>query len=237
MPDGEMTSSHALSPRVMQVVAALSDLSLAAADGDFLGSEGELLERLCISRPTFRQAVKIVESDRLVSVRKGQGGGIFASRPNATDVIRSPARYLRMNGATLGDIHQAASPIAAQAARLAAVCDSQELRKQLSDYCELLSQRDAAQDAPEMVVQDESALARLVSQMSGNPAIQLFMEIGYTFGREERTIKLYQTPEDRKRARDLQIGLCKALLAHDAEIAALMMARRSAMIAEWLSRK
>ena len=73
--------------------------------------------------------------------------------------------------------------------------------------------------------------------MSGNPAIGLFMEIGYTFGREEQNIRFYQQADDRERSRSLQVQLCDAILAGDPEIARLLMARRTAMIVEWLKKE
>ena len=39
---------------------ALVDLSLAAKPGDYLGAENDLLQKFGISRPTLRQAAKMV---------------------------------------------------------------------------------------------------------------------------------------------------------------------------------
>src|SRR5690348_7772913 len=86
---------------VARTARALAKLSLEAEDGAFLGAEGDLLERLGVSRPTLRQAAKMVEHDRLISVRRGIKGGVYASRPEATDAIRTLTRYLRLKGATL----------------------------------------------------------------------------------------------------------------------------------------
>src|SRR3546814_4388112 len=80
---------------------ALADLSLAAAPGDHLGAEDDLLQRFGVSRPTLRQAAKLVERDRLISIRRGIKGGYFAERHDARDAIQSLARFLRLRGATL----------------------------------------------------------------------------------------------------------------------------------------
>lgn len=220
--------------RVSEIVRRLAETSLTATPGTFLGAESDFLERMEVSRPTFRQAVKIVESDRLITVRKGKGGGLFASRPNAADVIRAPARYLRLEGASLNHIHIAAAPIAQQAAQLAALCEDKSLRGKLEVLRHNLAGELIAEATPESFIKSETQFARLISEMSANPAIRLFMEIGYTFGLDEQSSRLYQSQEDREQARELQLALCDAVLAKDGEIAALLMSRRSALIASWL---
>ncbi len=88
---------------------------------DYLGAEDELLAKLSVSRPTLRQAAKIVESDRLISVRRGIKGGFYATRPNAADAIKALARYLRLNGATIADVFAVTKLVAEEAGALA--CD------------------------------------------------------------------------------------------------------------------
>jgi GntR family transcriptional regulator, transcriptional repressor for pyruvate dehydrogenase complex len=220
-------------PLVSRTVSALAELSLAAAQGDYLGAEDELLAQMAVSRPTLRQAAKILETERLVSVRRGTKGGFYAARPDASDVIRAPARYLRLNGATVADVHAATKSISEEVGALAAMSDDVDLRARLANL------RDAIEgtDTPATIIDAETSLARLLGEMSGNPAARLFIEISYSFGREEQRLHFYHTAEDRARARQLQRGLCDAVLARDPDIARLMMQRRSAMIAEWLARE
>jgi len=221
--------------RVSETARRLAELSLSVQDGAHLGAETDLLTALGVSRPTLRQAAKIVEADRLIAVRKGQGGGFFATRPSATDVIRAPARFLRLNGATLEHVHAVTRLIAAEAAALAARSTDENLRTALRAHRDEVARIAPGEDSPEAIILLETRLARLLSAMSGNPAIGLFMEIGYTFGRDEQNIRFYQDPEDRERARNLQVQLCTAILDGDGEIARVLTARRTAMIAEWLS--
>jgi GntR family transcriptional regulator, transcriptional repressor for pyruvate dehydrogenase complex len=217
---------------VTQAAQALSDLSMKHAPGAYLGAEDDLLARLSVSRPTLRQAAKIVENDRLISVRRGIKGGFYAERPNAADAIKSLARYLRLNGATIADVFAVTRLISEEAGALAAANPDKDARQQIAQF------RDAIDEnaTPGAIVRAEAALARLMADMSGNPALQLVMEIGYTFGMEERGVRFYADEADRERTRNLQHGLCDAILAGDAEIARLMMRRRSALVAEWIDR-
>lgn len=46
-------------------------------DGDRLPNEAALAEQLKISKPTLRQALRVLQRARLIEVRRGVGGGIF----------------------------------------------------------------------------------------------------------------------------------------------------------------
>jgi len=220
---------------VVRTARALSELSLSVADGDYLGAENDLLERLGISRPTLRQAAKIVESDRLITVRRGLKGGFFATRPDARDAIRAPALYLRMKGANIGQVHAVTRLISEEAAAEAARSDDPALRARLSALRAGIEGDDVADEAPGDVIQRESELAHILGEMSGNPAILLFMEIVYAFGLLSRNLKFYHREADRLANRIRQRGLCDAVLAQDPDVARLMMQRRSELIAGWIA--
>src|SRR5581483_11642525 len=51
-------------------------------EGHALGSEAELARRLDASRWTVREALGILESEGLISVRRGRNGGIFVAAPS-----------------------------------------------------------------------------------------------------------------------------------------------------------
>lgn len=217
---------------VARTARALADLSQASECGAYLGAEDELLGKLGVSRPTLRQAAKIVESDRLISVRRGVRGGFYAERPNAADSIRALARYLRLNGATLADVAVVTRAVAEEAGALAAMRGTDDQRDRLRVFTDSID----ANDSKSALITAETALGRLLAEMSGNAAIQLFMEIGYTFGMEEQGLDLYATPGDRAETRAMQRNLCEAVLSGDADVARLMMRRRGKMIAIWLDR-
>jgi DNA-binding FadR family transcriptional regulator len=61
----------------------LMAIAESAATGDRLGSKDELRRECGVSIGTFNEAVRIVQSRGLVSVRPGPGGGIFAAAQSA----------------------------------------------------------------------------------------------------------------------------------------------------------
>src|SRR3954466_3100119 len=48
--------------------------------GDFLGREEDLAAEFGVSRPTLREALKLLSSGKLIRASKGPGGGIFIAR-------------------------------------------------------------------------------------------------------------------------------------------------------------
>lgn len=215
---------------VTRTARELARISLGSDDGSFIGAEDELLSRLRVSRPTLRQAAKIVANDRLLSVRRGIKGGFYASRPDAADAIRTLSRYLRMKGGTLGDILVVSRLVAEEAAARACASPDPELRARLEAFVPRIDDN----DTPATIIKAEAELVQMVSEMSGNPAIELVMAIGFSFGMEEQEVELYRDGVHREVARGLQRQLCKAILDRDAEIARVIMRRRSAAILEWI---
>lgn len=221
-----------MTTRVQQIARDLAELSLAGEPGQYLGNEDELLARFSVSRPTLRQAAKMVANDRLIDVRRGSGGGFYASRPDAADSVRTLARYLRLKGASLLDVLAVAGPVSEEAAALAAECRDAALRGHLVAF----SHRIDENDTPAAMVKSEADLARTLATMSGNAAIELVMAIGYSFGLDEKGYVLYASADDRAQARRWQRALVEAVLSGDPDVSRLMMRRRSALIGAWLKR-
>jgi GntR family transcriptional repressor for pyruvate dehydrogenase complex len=57
--------------------------------GDFLGREADLAADLGVSRPTLREALRLLSSGKLIRATKGPGGGIFVARTPDEGVGRS----------------------------------------------------------------------------------------------------------------------------------------------------
>jgi DNA-binding FadR family transcriptional regulator len=76
------------------------------ARGQALPSENDLLHAFDVSRDTLREALRILESEALIHIRRGRGGGAVVQRPHPRAVTRHVALLLQVRGATIGDIHE-----------------------------------------------------------------------------------------------------------------------------------
>jgi DNA-binding FadR family transcriptional regulator len=110
--------------------------------------EADLIEEFDVSRPTLREALRILEMEQLLTVRRGSHHGSIVRTPDASVAVRSLTMLLHLRGATLRDIYMARSVFEPPAARLAAEVASDEeidnLRKVLDDELEVLALSESA---------------------------------------------------------------------------------------------
>ncbi|MCW2689766.1 MAG: transcriptional regulator [Mycobacterium sp.] len=95
-------------------------------EGDFLPNEAELMTHFAVSRPTLREAVRVLESERLVEVRRGSRTGARVRVPGPEIVARPAGLLLELSGATIADVMVARAGIEPAAARLLAESGTQQ---------------------------------------------------------------------------------------------------------------
>jgi DNA-binding FadR family transcriptional regulator len=235
-PPWEVAATASDGSMVRQTVQRLIALSLAAEDGAYLGSEGELIERLSISRPTLRQAAKVVENDQLISVRRGVNGGFYAARPDARHVIKMPAMWLRLQSATLQQMNRASMLIFPETAAEASGCQDETLVAALRVFHDAVDERMRRGEGQRDTVRAEVYLSELIARMSGNPVLILFNDISYTFGLLGREFSFYRASIDRRQTwLSMQKAYCGAILSGDAEAARLLSQRRGHLIDTWIT--
>ncbi len=88
--------------------------------GDGLPGEAELMQRFGVSRPTLREALRILEAQSLITVARGARGGARVQLPDGRLAAQHVALLLQVQGATLADVYEARMLIEPGAARLAA---------------------------------------------------------------------------------------------------------------------
>ena len=75
--------------------------------GQNLPSENDLMKSFGISRPTLREAIRILESLGLVVVYRGKKGGAEVRLPTIAVTAANAAIYLQSQQTTLYDLHEA----------------------------------------------------------------------------------------------------------------------------------
>jgi DNA-binding FadR family transcriptional regulator len=89
--------------------------------GETLPAESQLMEQYGVSRPTLREAFRILEAETLISVRRGSRGGARVVSPDASVAARYVGLLLQMQGATINDVYEARMISEPPCARLLAV--------------------------------------------------------------------------------------------------------------------
>jgi GntR family transcriptional regulator, transcriptional repressor for pyruvate dehydrogenase complex len=141
-------------------------------NGDALPAEAELMAQYGISRPTLREALRLLEADGLVVVRRGGLGGALVQRPDLDVAARQFGYVLQDRGVTMADVHRARTLIEPPA--LAALADRatpeqlEELRQRLQDARRFIGEPLAYSSAAE-------AIRERMVEMTGAATVALLM--------------------------------------------------------------
>jgi DNA-binding FadR family transcriptional regulator len=120
-------------------------------EGDALPSEADLMARFGVSRPTLREAFRVLESEGLINVRRGAHGGARVQTPNGDIAARYAGLVLEFRGTTLADVYDARSLIEVPLVGILA------RKRTKSDLAKLRAAHDAAREH----LDDGNALVRV----------------------------------------------------------------------------
>ena len=118
-----LSSGHVQVPRAADVVAdRIRELIVTGrlADGERLPSLDGLLAEFGISGPTMREALRMLESEGLITVQRGKVGGAIVHRPSYTDAATTIALVLRSHDTEIADVARSLAVLERQCAVLCA---------------------------------------------------------------------------------------------------------------------
>jgi DNA-binding FadR family transcriptional regulator len=141
-------------------------------DGDHIGSAEDLMDRFQVSGPTVRQAMRILEAEGLIRVRRGNNGGFFAGTPSVDVVSRSASALLRRQGADLADLVKVSRLIGPEVASLAASNPDPAARRRLLEFVEKEWGNDDEVSVP-AATQIAVRFARVLGELCGSPSLAL----------------------------------------------------------------
>ncbi len=87
---------------------------------DPLPSEQDMMTHFGVSRPTLREALRILESESLVEIRRGVKGGAVVRRPLPHVAARHVSLLLQLEGTTMAEVYECRVALEPVAARYAA---------------------------------------------------------------------------------------------------------------------
>jgi len=143
------------------------------APGDFLGREEDLAAEFGVSRPTLREALKLLSSGNLIRATKGPGGGIFVAHTAEQGMGRSLSEAIAMmletEAVSLHELLEARVLLEVPLAGLAAYQPDEETLARLRKAVEAAA---AAADDTDVVATTDAEIHRTIAAASGNRMIQ-----------------------------------------------------------------
>lgn len=112
-------------------------------DGDVLPRESDLLEEFGVSRPSLREAVRILETEGLLRIRRGKVGGAVVSRPGAASAAYHLGLSMQARGATLGDVAAAREVLEPVCAGLVAALPQEERDRAVAALSAVVDENEA----------------------------------------------------------------------------------------------
>jgi len=165
-------------PKAGEMVAAQLRRQIVTGElreGDSLPPESALMAQFGVSRPTLREAFRILESEQIIQIRRGAHGGAHVLVPDAAAAGRYAGTLLQYRGATLDDVHQARAALESTAvstlAKKRSAADLRRLEKALAEGEDLLG------DPIAYAEKHDLQFHRLLAELAGNQTMLVLVDI------------------------------------------------------------
>jgi GntR family transcriptional regulator, transcriptional repressor for pyruvate dehydrogenase complex len=103
----EIVGTSVRAPKTAELISAYLRRQIVRGHlrtGDALPSEVQLMEQFKVSRPTLREAFRILETENLITVRRGARGGAQVTSPDVSVAARYVGVLLQIEGTTIEDV-------------------------------------------------------------------------------------------------------------------------------------
>jgi GntR family transcriptional regulator, transcriptional repressor for pyruvate dehydrogenase complex len=134
--------------------------------GDRLPTEAELLETFDVGRGTLREALRLLETQGLISIGQGRSGGPVIRMPSYDSLARHMANAYCAHSATLGQLLDARTGVeplvAAEAARNRQGEHLEALKESVTRMGDSTNGKDA-------FLEENSSFHQLIAEATGNP--------------------------------------------------------------------
>ena len=134
--------------------------------GESLGSEQALQEAHGVSRSVVREAVRLAEHHQVARMRRGPGGGLVISAPDAAPATRAMVIYLQYLGTTIDELLDA---------RLVLEPLASELAAERIDEPGIARLRGLLHEVPPDPADDNFHV--VLAELTGNPVLELFVDV------------------------------------------------------------
>lgn len=145
------------------------------AEGESLGHEPDLIERFGVSRPSLREALRILEAEGLITVVRGVRGGVVVHQPDERMTARTAAMVLQARNVALSDVFDARAQLEPLAAK--AIATSRRRKSIAAELRELVDQEEATIADPDAFGVANAAFHERLVASAGNQTLAIVAEM------------------------------------------------------------
>ncbi len=163
-------------PKASETTAAaiVSDIvSLGLRRGDRLPAEIDMLANYSVSRETLREALRILEVQGLITLKRGPGGGPFVSALNASYLARTATLYFHLAGATYDEVFDTWKILEPQLSAKVARLEDRKLKE--TAFARFLDY-DVEEHEESEIFSDLTNFHAVVAELSGNRVLTLLTQ-------------------------------------------------------------
>lgn len=229
--------SHLVAERLRSQIVS-GELS----NGDRLPSESELLAIYNVSRPTLREALRILEAEELIIVARGNRSGAAVLGPTIDRAAQYASNVLVAGGTTLADIHEARMFIEPPVVRALALRPNRsKIIRELTQYVRAAEVAQKAGRFDEALEAINGFHAQLI-RSSGNQTLGLVIGLVHAFAQQAHATALLpgHSAEAIDRNMDKTMSSLRTVLEHisagEADLAETFWRRHMERAYEFLMR-
>ena len=190
--------------------------------GDLLPTERDLVVEAGLSRTSVRDALRVLESEGLISTKAGRTGGSMVTLPGRASVARSVELFVRTHGIRLDSLLECRVAVEPTLARLAAIKRTEaQLAEMTEIHRQFVASVDDVVDYKRINLDWHLAIARA----SGNEPLTALMEAISTPIRDAQDYRHVTTPDLRAAAVKAHTVILKAIADQDGDAAFKRMER------------
>lgn len=145
------------------------------SEGDSLGHEPDLVERFGVSRPSLREALRILEAEGLITVVRGALGGVVVHEPNERMTARTAALVLQARNVSLADVYDARRMLEPTAA--ATVARSSRRKSAAKELLRLIDEQEASIEDPDAFGLANARFHEHLVSLAGNQTLSIVAEM------------------------------------------------------------
>ena len=226
-------------PKTAELIAERLRSQIIRAElkhGDLLPNEAELSGRFRVSRPTLREALRILESETLLEIGRGIRGGAKVVVPSERTAARYVGRYLQFQRVPMSDVHEATIAIELPAvislARQHGPSDLASLNKVLLEEAQRLDEDFVA------AVSTGNDFHRLLVDLAGNRTLAILHgmieEVIVATNREIAEDHQLQFQVEGRRSHEMHKEILNLITNHDVESAERLWREHLKAQVQWL---